>query len=160
LESPQTDFDAVVPTPACMLGVQTAGDSVSEIVFLSETSKPHRARSAVAREFCRQFALYLNDPEFIFDVPIRTGGTEFQRAVWSKMRTIPPGQTLTYGEVASGLKSSARAVGQACGANRLPIVIPCHRIVASRGIGGFANRETGFPVNVKRWLLAHERSQW
>jgi methylated-DNA-[protein]-cysteine S-methyltransferase len=153
------DFDALVPAPACVLGVRTEADSVSEIVFLPESSKSQRARSAVAQEFCRQLALYLDDPKFVFDVPINTGGTEFQRAVWSKMRAIPPGQTLTYGEVASGLNSSARAVGQACGANRLPIVIPCHRIVASHGMGGFAHRAAGFPLNVKRWLLTHERSR-
>ncbi len=160
LESPREDFEALVRTPACVLGVHTVGESVSEIVFLPEATKLQRARSAVAQEFCRQLALYLNHPEFTFDLPIKTGGTDFQREVWSQMRQIPSSRTLTYGEIAARLNSSARAVGQACGANRLPIVIPCHRIVAKQGIGGFAHRAAGFPVNVKRWLLAHERPEW
>ena len=68
------------------------------------------------------------------------------------------GQTLTYGELARRLRAEARAVGQACGDNRLPIVIPCHRVVAADGIGGFAHSSSGYLIEAKRWLLAHERS--
>jgi methylated-DNA-[protein]-cysteine S-methyltransferase len=74
------------------------------------------------------------------------------------MQKIPRGETRTYGEVATTLGSAARAVGQACGENRLPIVIPCHRVVAAGGIGGFGHARGGYLLEAKRWLLGHERA--
>ena len=74
------------------------------------------------------------------------------------MQRIPAGKVRTYGEVASELRSSARAVGGACGANPIPIVVPCHRIIGSGGsIGGFMGaKDEGFELGIKRWLLEHE----
>ena len=73
-----------------------------------------------------------------------------------KISAIEAGRTRSYGELARELRSAARAVGQACGANPLPLVVPCHRVLAAGGIGGFAHSEGGFLLEVKRWLLAHE----
>lgn len=75
-----------------------------------------------------------------FDLPLDPRGTDFQREVWAELQRIPFGQTLTYGELARRLArpGGSRAVGAANGANPLPIVIPCHRVVASRGLGGFS----------------------
>ena len=88
---------------------------------------------------------------------MRPGGTAFQRRVWDAIAAIPLAESRTYGEVARGLHSAARAVGQACGANRIALIIPCHRVVGSRGsLGGFMNKDRGDPVAIKRWLLAHE----
>lgn len=80
-------------------------------------------------------------------------GTEFQRAVWKAMRKIPRGQTLTYGDLAAaiGRPNAVRAVGTACGANPLPLFIPCHRVVAKNGLGGFGS---GLPW--KKLLLSME----
>jgi methylated-DNA-[protein]-cysteine S-methyltransferase len=72
------------------------------------------------------------------------------------LRRIPRGKTRTYGELAKALNGEARAVGQACGDNKLPVVIPCHRVVAADGIGGFAHATGGYLLEAKRWLLAHE----
>jgi methylated-DNA-[protein]-cysteine S-methyltransferase len=72
------------------------------------------------------------------------------------MCAIPRGRTRTYGDIARELGTDARNVGQACGDNRLPIVIPCHRVVAADGIGGFSHTSEGFLIEVKRWLLLHE----
>jgi methylated-DNA-[protein]-cysteine S-methyltransferase len=72
------------------------------------------------------------------------------------MRAIPRGRTRTYGDLAQELGGEARAVGQACGDNRLPIVIPCHRVVAAQGIGGFGHSTGGYLIEAKRWLLLHE----
>ena len=72
------------------------------------------------------------------DLPLLIEGTEFQRRLWQALCEIPRGTTRTYGELAKRLEVDARAIGQACGDNRLPIVIPCHRVVAANGIGGFA----------------------
>ena len=74
------------------------------------------------------------------------------------MRAIPRGRTRTYGDIAAELGGEARAVGQACGDNCLPVVIPCHRVVAADGIGGFAHATSGYLLEAKRWLLMHERS--
>ncbi|HEX6266952.1 MAG TPA: methylated-DNA--[protein]-cysteine S-methyltransferase, partial [Burkholderiales bacterium] len=91
-----------------------------------------------------------------FDLPLLIEGTPFQRRLWEALCEIPRGKTLTYGELARRLDGEARAVGQACGDNRLPIVIPCHRVVAANGIGGFAHATGGYLLEAKRWLLAHE----
>ncbi len=88
-----------------------------------------------------------------FDLPIELCGTEFQRAVWSVMRRIPYGEVRTYGEIAfaAGYPRAARAVGSACNRNPVLLIVPCHRVVASNGIGGFAHR-----TDIKRTLLRLE----
>ena len=92
--------------------------------------------------------------EIKLDGNVRIGvGTEFQRAVWESVSRIPKGKTLTYGELAAdaGYPGAARAVGQAVGSNPIPLLIPCHRVVASNGIGGF-----GGDIRLKKRLLAAE----
>src|SRR4030095_13807993 len=80
---------------------------------------------------------YLDDPEFKFTIPLAPGGTPFQRRVWDAIRAIPVTESRTYGEIARAVRSAPRAIGQACGANRIALIIPCHRVVGSRGaIGG------------------------
>ncbi len=90
------------------------------------------------------------------DVPIDPQGTPFQIRVWSATRNIPFGETRSYGEIAEQLGSpgGARAVGQALGANPIPLLVPCHRVLAAdRGPGGFA-----YGLDLKRQLLAHEQT--
>ena len=89
-----------------------------------------------------------------FDLPLEPPGTKFQQRVWSMMEQIPYGKTITYGEIAKALGSSARAVGMACGANPIPVIIPCHRVVAANDIGGYSG-DGG--VKTKRVLLHLER---
>lgn len=83
-------------------------------------------------------------------------GTAFQRRVWQALTAIPPGQVRTYGELARALGSSPRAVGNAARANPWPLVVPCHRLVASQGLGGYGGQTRGQGLAIKRWLLAHE----
>ena len=89
-----------------------------------------------------------------FDLPLEPPGTKFQQRVWSMMEQIPYGKTITYGEIAKALGSSARAVGTACGANPIPVIIPCHRVVAANDMGGYSG-DGG--VKTKRALLHLER---
>ncbi len=81
-----------------------------------------------------------------FTLPLNPPGTEFQNRVWAKMTKIPYGRTISYGELAAALETSSRAVGQACARNPIPIIIPCHRVVAQAGrLGGYSGdggRET------------------
>lgn len=93
------------------------------------------------REALAQLDAYFSGKLKVFDLPISVEGTPFQRRVWEIMLRIPYGETRTYREVAQDLNSAARAVGGACGANRLPILIPCHRILAVNGLGGYSGGE-------------------
>lgn len=83
-------------------------------------------------------------------------GTPFQKAVWSELSKIPLGEIRTYGEIAKKLNSSARAVGNACRKNPIQIIIPCHRVISAKGIGGYAGETDGKQIRIKHWLLSHE----
>ncbi len=109
-------------------------------------------------EAARQIERYRDDPDADFDLPLDVRGTPFQAKVWRALSRIPRGETRTYGAIAKALGSAARAVGQACGENRFPVVIPCHRVVAASGLGGFAHARGGYLMDAKRWLLRHERA--
>ena len=128
-----------------------------ELVYLPPEFAPKAGRDPLSQEVAAQVTAYLADPDFVFSLPLPQVGTAHQRKVWDAINAIPRGQVLTYGDVARRVGSAPRAVGQACGANWYPLVIPCHRVTASAGIGGFARHDGGFHQNVKRWLLRHER---
>ena len=150
-------FDVVVAFPWMKVAVKTRDELVSEIRYLPSTSPLIGPRNSLAERAARQLERYLADPDGGFDLPLLIEGTPFQRRLWDALCEIRRGKTLTYGALARRLGVPARAVGQACGDNRLPIVIPCHRVVASNGIGGFAHATRGYLIEAKRWLLAHER---
>lgn len=147
---------AVQLTPFGAVGVRTEGDRLAELIFLPPGHKARRPRTALTREACCQVAAYAADPDFRFDLPLAPRGTDFQRRVWDAISAIPRGGTRGYGDLAHDLGSAPRAVGQACGCNFFPLIIPCHRVVAAGGLGGFAHHSGGFLLRVKRWLLAHE----
>jgi O-6-methylguanine DNA methyltransferase len=100
-----------------------------------------------------QIGEYLAGERREFDVVVDLVGTEFQKAVWREMMKIPYGEVRSYGQiaVAVGRPGAVRAVGTACGRNRWPIIVPCHRVVGSRGLGGF-----GLGIDLKRKLLELE----
>lgn len=143
-------------TPFGVVGVRTEPDAIAEIVYLPRSAGTLAPADALAERACRQIERYLGDPAFRWDLPLARAGTAFRRRVWRKIAAIRVGETRSYGALAKELGSAARAVGQACGDNPYPLVIPCHRVVAAAGLGGFAHRGGGFEVSVKRWLLAHE----
>lgn len=92
-----------------------------------------------------------------FTIPIDPRGTEFQRRVWNRMRDIAFGETLSYGALARILDSGPRAIGQVCGKNPVLLVVPCHRVVAQQGLGGFGGKVQ--KPDQKTLLLDHERSK-
>lgn len=149
-------YQAKLPTQFALLGIRAEDGLLEEIVFLPKTGRALAPRNPLAERTCAQIERYIGDPEFEFDLPLASLGTPFQRCVWGKIAAIGPGRTRSYGDLARELGSAPRAVGQACGANPLPLVVPCHRVLAAGGIGGFAHHEGGFHLSVKRWLLAHE----
>jgi O-6-methylguanine DNA methyltransferase len=114
---------------------------------------PDAAGSARARGLACALSRYFETGEWRFDIDLDLSGTPFQRLVWEALRRIPPGEVRTYGEVARavGRPGAARAVGSACGANPVVIIVPCHRAVGADGLGGF-----GPGLDIKRRLLALE----
>ena len=109
--------------------------------------------SELLQEAARQLAAYYDGTLTEFDLPLRVHGSDFQRAVCDVMSAIPLGETLTYGDIAKQLNVPAQAIGQACGGNPIPVIIPCHRVLGAQGLGGFSG--TG-GVETKVWLLKHE----
>ena len=151
-------FAAVVGFPAMKVGVATRGERLSEIAYLSPDAKVMAPQSRLAERAVRQIERYRDDPDAAFELPLELRGTPFQLEVWRLLERIPRGETRTYGALAKALGTAARAVGQACGENRFPVVIPCHRVVAATGLGGFAHARNGYLLEAKRWLLEHERA--
>jgi methylated-DNA-[protein]-cysteine S-methyltransferase len=149
-------FQAKLDTPFALVGVRTEGAVLAEIVYLPRSAGVLAPTNALAERACAQIEKYIADPEFHFKLPTKQVGTAFQRCVWKLIASIPCGETRRYGDLARLLKSGPRAVGQACGTNYFPLVIPCHRVVAANGLGGFAHTSSGYLLEVKRWLLAHE----
>ena len=149
-------LQAVIAAPTFCVGVCCSEAALLEIRYL-EPQAESPPENALAAEAVRQIRAYLADPAQAFDLPLAVSGSAFQRRVWQQIAAIPLRRTRTYGEIAGLLESAPRAVGQACGANPFPLVIPCHRVIAADGrLGGFARQRGGFLLDVKRWLLSHE----
>jgi methylated-DNA-[protein]-cysteine S-methyltransferase len=154
---PVTAWSATLRAPFATLGVRSDGHAVTGVAYLPSGERAVPPRDAVAERAVRELMRYLDDPQFRFTVPLATGGTAFQRRVWDAIAAIPLGESRTYTEVARSVGSGPRPVGQACGANRIALIIPCHRVVGSRGaLGGFMNAAAGDPIAIKHWLLRHE----
>jgi len=156
---PDPGFQARIRTPFSTLGITTTDTHVTGIRFLAPSVPALMPkRNSIAHLACVQIQAYLENPDFLFDLPLNFAGTRHRVAVWEAMQHIPAGKTRTYGDIARSLKSSARAVGGACGANPIPVVIPCHRVIGAGGsIGGFMGAKAeGFELGIKRWLLGHE----
>ena len=154
------NFSAVLALPFGKLGIRTVAGQITELCYLPPHVEAKAPTDTPARLAAEQLQRYCADPSFVFDLPLRPAGTDFQRKVWDAISSIPAGSMRTYGELARHVGSAPRAVGQACGANWFPVVIPCHRVTAAGGLGGFSNSDdpNGYLLGIKRWLLAHEGS--
>jgi methylated-DNA-[protein]-cysteine S-methyltransferase len=151
-------YAAVLSAPTFSIGIECNADEITGIDYL-EPCPEVAPKTPLAREVVRQLRAWLKDPRFDFGLPLAPAGTHFQRRVWNAVAAIPPGHTMSYGEVAAAIRSGPRAVGNACGANPYPIVVPCHRVVAANhALGGFGKNSGGFLLEVKKWLLRHEHA--
>ncbi len=150
-------------TPIGALRLVGGEDSIDRIELPNRTAEPpdpawvpsNGSLPAALAETRRQLEEYFDGKRREFDLPLGAGGTEFQQRVWAELRRIPFGETISYGELAArvGNPSGSRAVGQANGANPLPVVVPCHRVVSHDGkLGGYGG---GLPT--KQALLDLER---
>lgn len=150
------DYAAVLNTPCAALGIVIENDALARIDFLPLAMQSFSPHDEFAHKVCEELQAYLSDPAHQFALPIAHKGSIFQRKVWQAISRIPAGTSIHYGDLARELGSSARAVGQACGANPVPIVVPCHRVLAKNSMGGFMHSRDGDPLRIKHWLLDHE----
>ena len=150
-------------SPAGALVVRESGSAIVGLEWLrpnrpsgprhASTGRSVSAVSALLVEAGRQLHEYFAGRRQTFDLPLSPAGSPFHQDVWRLMRKIPFGLTSTYGELAQQLGCAAQPVGGACAANPIAILIPCHRVVAAAGLGGFSG---GSGVESKRFLLRHE----
>lgn len=150
-------YDALWSGPGGRFGIAVADDFVTRVERLPPG--PERAAEhPLAAEAVRQLAAWFDDPQRPFELPLAPAPTAFQRRFRDALMAVPTGAVVSYGELARRLASGPRAVGNACGANPLSIVVPCHRVVAAHGIGGYGrDGPDGEAIAFKRWLLRRER---
>ncbi len=147
---------AVIPAPFGRVAIWMGGDCLERLRLLPGDGPLRPPAAGLPAQVAQQLTNYFQHPRFRFSVPVQARGTPFQQRVWAALGDIPFGEVRTYGELAAVLGTGARSVGGACRANPLPIIVPCHRVVAAAGIGGFAGDTMGAQVAFKHWLLAHE----
>lgn len=151
------EFQAVLDSPipgVPSIGVRLSQGRPVDIDFLFQHHSPCAEAAAVPIVALLQEYLYRSrDPVNSIEV---AAGTPFQQRVWRELTRIPFGETRSYGDLAARLNSSARAVAGACRRNPLPLLVPCHRVVAKQGLGGFMGKTGGQALAIKRWLLQHE----
>ena len=145
---------AAFESPVGRLQVTALDGRITRLRWSQAEVSPDAEADPLLAEAGLQLTDYFAGQLKTFDLPLAPQGSDFQLAVWRIMTGIPYGEVLTYGEVAARTEGCAQAVGSACGANPIPVIIPCHRIVASGGsLGGFSG---GGGVETKRRLLLHE----
>jgi methylated-DNA-[protein]-cysteine S-methyltransferase len=125
----------VLKTPVGVLGIVEDGGWITRLLWQAQN---RGVRTPVLDEGLRQLEAYFAGRLARFDLPLAPDVSPFQMRVCEAMRAIPLGQTRTYGDIAKELGVPAQPVGQACGANPIPVIIPCHRVVGAHGLGGFS----------------------
>ena len=149
-------FDAIVDSPIGKLGIVVDGDELVTVSFLLNDKRLQPPRTALAKSVRAALRHYFEQPSYQFDIPIKAQGTVLQNKIWQALTKIRLGKCLTYGELATRLKTSPRVIGNACRENPTPLVVPCHRIIARSGLGGFSGQRDGQLLVLKAWLLKHE----
>jgi methylated-DNA-[protein]-cysteine S-methyltransferase len=156
MDDPQT-LVAIWRGPTFALAIHCSETHLLAIDFLDADERPRRIKpKGLAAEVLRQLDAYRRDPRFRFDLPLVACATPFQDQVRLALLAVPAGATLSYSDLARSIASGPRAVGNALRCNPVPILVPCHRVTAKRGLGGYGGFVDGPRLEIKRWLLAHE----
>lgn len=141
---------AIIATPIGFVRIE--GDQAICRITISRDGAETRASGDAVRAAADQLEAYFAGERLIFEVPIARLASRRGEELRAAIAAVPAGETASYGAVATQIGSSARAIGQACRNNSLPIVVPCHRIV-----GGTGHYSAGDGIATKNWLLDHER---
>ncbi|WP_419907180.1 methylated-DNA--[protein]-cysteine S-methyltransferase [Hoeflea sp.] len=143
-----------VETPLGPVVVTERDGHIRRLFWGRETADyPPTDETALLREAAAQLVAYFEGKRTEFDLPLTLSGNPFERRVQEQMLAIPYGETRTYGDIAKALDTYGQPVGQACGANGIPIIVPCHRVLSANGLGGFSGAGG---VETKIQLLKHE----
>lgn len=143
-------------SPIGKLKLYIQQNKLTKVDFLPEDATIEPPQDKISQHICNELEKYFKNPNHQFDIEFELAGTEFQKKVWQTLRTIPAGKTETYSSLAELLKTGARAIGNACRTNPIPIIIPCHRIVGKNHLGGYVGNIEGKLMDTKKWLLKHE----
>ena len=147
----QTDTGQIsIDSPVGPLTIWRQGQTITRLDW---ARRPPKGVDALLQDAARQLSEYFNGTRQAFDLPLAPHGSDFQVAVCNAMSAIPFGETRTYGDIAGDLGVPAQAIGQACGGNPIPVIIPCHRVLGANGLGGFSGAGG---VEAKVALLKHE----
>lgn len=146
----------ILATSLTNISVTTSNDYITELSFTDQPATPGTSLSPCQKIIAAEINHYFQNPTHQFNLQLKSDGTAFQQKVWRALASIPLGKTMTYGELARQLKTSPRAIGQACRTNPIPLIVPCHRVVGANQLGGFAGARQGRLVNIKQRLLEHE----
>ncbi|OGT34911.1 MAG: hypothetical protein A3F11_06030 [Gammaproteobacteria bacterium RIFCSPHIGHO2_12_FULL_37_14] len=159
-------YSAIFFSPMGPIGIILRAKQLARLTFL-EPSHSHVIQhpdddsnnsSSLIQQITNELQHYFEHAKHIFTISLHIEGTPFQQRVWQALQKIPSGNTLTYGTLAKKLQTSPRAIGQACRTNRLPLIIPCHRIIATHHLGGYVGNISGPFAKIKEQLLKHEQS--
>ncbi|GHA51704.1 methylated-DNA--protein-cysteine methyltransferase [Amylibacter ulvae] len=135
----------VIKTPVGFVSVVEQDGAITQLNWGGENSG---TRTGLIKSALFQLEQYFNNDRDEFDLPLNPEGSLFQQLVFRQMSKIPKGRTVTYGDIATALDAPAQAIGQACGANPIPIIIPCHRVLGANSLGGYSG-EGGVETKVK-----------
>jgi len=149
-------YDIVWGSPVGKLGICMHDRRVTRLDYLPASTRLKPASTASGKQLCAGLEAWFRDPGYRFGVRLDLQGTAFQQQVWRQLTRIAPGEVRTYGELAADIGSGARAVGNACRQNPVSIIVPCHRVVATGGPGGYSGKTEGPDLERKCWLLRHE----
>ena len=152
----------ILQTPIGYLALEASQDRLCQISFIkvnvaTHSNTPSHLLPKCLIEAASHLLDYFEHKKPIVyqgELPL---GTPFQRKVWQALITLPFATSISYGDLALRLQTSARAIGNACRENPLPVIIPCHRVVSKQGLGGYAGFTVGEKMDIKRWLLKHEQ---
>jgi methylated-DNA-[protein]-cysteine S-methyltransferase len=151
-------YHAIISSPIGKLGIESAQNKLVRITYLSSDNQIFNPVDSFTQSVVRELSAYFKNPKHRFKIAYELEGTEFQKRVWQALLSTKLGETLTYSDLAKILKTGPRAIGNACRHNPIPIIVPCHRVLAVGGLGGYGGEKIGGLPVIKQWLLTHEAS--
>lgn len=149
-------YQATLQLPIGKVGIRTTQEHLLAIEYIDDNEPLIKPKTVIAKDTLEQLLCYFADPTYTFNIPIALNISPFQQNVLSALQKIPLGKTQTYMDIAKLLNTSPRPIGNACRTNPVPIIIPCHRVVAEKNLGGYNGSKKGRFIEAKRWLLKHE----
>ncbi|EKE01089.1 MAG: hypothetical protein ACD_21C00223G0010 [uncultured bacterium] len=148
--------DCIIASPIGKLGLIVVNNKLAAIQFLPAKTPLLAAQNSAARQIVIKINKYFRNPKLQLKLFTQVKGTVLQQKIWNALQKIPCGKVVTYGELAQKIGTSPRVIGNACRRNPVPIVIPCHRVVAATGLGGYCGKVNKELLEIKKWLLWHE----